>query len=305
MGCGVFDNTLSERIGDVLEILYPDAQSLPLVLASPHSGCDYPRDFLKSTPLGPLAIRRSEDAFVDHLFALGPKHGVPLIRALFPRAYLDVNREAYELDPEMFEDPLPPFVNAISPRAAIGLGTVPRVVGHNQPIYAGKLRFAEAQERIEELYYPYHARLESLLRDTKRRFGACLLLDCHSMPTSPSEDAADPFGPDIVLGDGFGATCDAEIADTAERVLSELGFVVARNRPYAGGFTTRHYGRPGRGTHALQIEIARRLYMNEETMTPLPCLPEIARRMAVLVEALGKLALPLAQLSGRSAEAAD
>ncbi|WP_337995698.1 N-formylglutamate amidohydrolase [Oleispirillum naphthae] len=305
MGCGVFDNTLSERIGGVLEILYPDVQSLPLVLASPHSGCDYTWKFLESAQLGPLAIRRSEDAFVDRLFALGPKRGVPLIRALFPRAFLDVNREAYELDPEMFEDPLPPFVNAISPRAAIGLGTIPRIVGHNQPIYAGKLRFAEAQERIEDLYYPYHARLESLLRDTKRRFGACLLLDCHSMPTSPGEDSTDPFGPDVVLGDGFGATCDAEIADTAERVLSELGFVVARNRPYAGGFTTRHYGRPSQGTHALQIEIARRLYMNEETLTPLPCLPEMARKMAVLIDALGKLALPLAQLSGRSAEAAD
>jgi len=304
MGHGAFDNTLSERIGGVLEIFYPDAQSLPMVLASPHSGCDYPKEFVAASPLGPHAIRRSEDAFVDRLFALGPKHGVPLIRALFPRAYLDVNREAYELDPEMFDGPLPPFVNAISPRAAIGLGTIPRVVGHGQPIYRQKLRFEDAQERIETLYYPYHARLEFLLRDTRRRFGTCLLLDCHSMPSNPGEDSSNPFGPDIVLGDRFGTTCAPVIPDAAERILSDLGFVVARNRPYAGGFTTRHYGRPEQGTHVLQIEIARRLYMNEADMTPLPRLLEMSRKMAVLTEELGKLALSFG-FSARSAEAAD
>ncbi|MBN2751570.1 MAG: N-formylglutamate amidohydrolase, partial [Rhodospirillaceae bacterium] len=279
----VSGTVLSERIPGVLEILHPDVQSLPIVLASPHSGCAYTPAFLASSRLGPMAIRKSEDAFVDRLFENGPKHGAPLIHALFPRAFLDVNREAYELDPNMFEDPLPAFVNMISPRASVGLGTVPRIVGYNQPIYNGKLLFSDAQDRIETLYYPYHTRLRSLIHDTVQQFGTCILLDCHSMPTGFPESMVGTSGPNIVLGDAFGSTCDAIVSDTAERVLSNLGYIVARNRPYAGGFTTRHYGRPALGTHALQIEIARHLYMNESKMAPLPALTHIAEDMMTLV----------------------
>ncbi len=289
-GSTVSDTCWSERIPGVLEIVHPDVQTLPIVLASPHSGDAYPPSFLAATPLGPTAIRRSEDAFVDRLVAGGPRCGAPLIKALFPRAFLDVNREAYELDPEMFDGPLPPFVNAISPRASIGLGTIPRIVGQNQPIYAGKLAFGEVQRRIDAHYYPYHARLESLVRDTRRRFGSCVLLDCHSMPTQAVE--SEIAEPDVVLGDGFGASCDALVSDTAERVLSDLGYVVARNRPYAGSYTTRHYGRPARNVHALQIEIARRLYMNEAELAPLPGLDRVAESLTFLIEALGRLPLP-------------
>lgn len=296
------DTAWSERIPGVLEIVHPDLHTLPIVLASPHSGCEYPAAFLSASRLGPLAIRRSEDAFVDRIAAVGPQHGAPLIKALFPRAYLDVNREAYELDPEMFDGPLPPFVNAISPRASIGLGTIPRIVGHDQPIYAGKLAFADAQRRIDRLYYPYHARLEGLVRETRMRFGVCVLMDCHSMPT-PS--AAGFARPDIVLGDGFGATCAAEIAETAERIFSASGLKVERNRPYAGGFTTRHYGRPKVGVHTIQIEIARNLYMNEETLTPSTGLQRIAAVLAKVVDAVARLELPLAHAPTPDLRAAD
>ncbi len=296
------DTAWSERIPGVLEIVHPDLHTLPIVLASPHSGCEYPAEFLSASRLGPLAIRRSEDAYVDRIAAVGPRHGAPLIKALFPRAYLDVNREAYELDPEMFDDPLPPFVNAISPRASIGLGTIPRIVGHDQPIYAGKLSFADAQRRIDRLYYPYHARLEGLVRETRMRFGVCVLMDCHSMPT-PS--AAGFARPDIVLGDGFGATCAAEIAETAERIFSMSGLKVERNRPYAGGFTTRHYGRPKVGVHTLQIEIARCLYMDEETLTPSTGLQRVAAVLAKVVDAVARLELPLAHAPTPDLRAAD
>ncbi len=281
----------SERISGVLEIVHPDVQTLPVVLASPHSGCDYPPEFLAASQLGPTAIRRSEDAFVDRLVADGPRRGAPLIKALFPRAFIDVNREAYELDPEMFDGPLPPFVNMISPRASIGLGTIPRIVSQNQPIYAGKLDFSDAQDRIDAHYYPYHARLEGLIRKTRDRFGVCVLLDCHSMPSTTAD--AEPTDADVVLGDGFGGSCDAMVTDTAERTLSDLGLVVARNHPYAGGYTTRHYGRPTHGVHTLQIEIARRLYMNEAELTPLPELRRIADALSVLIAHLGKLPLPM------------
>ena len=212
---------------------------------------------------------------------------------MFPRAFLDVNREAYELGPDMFDGPLPSFVNAISPRASIGLGTIPGIVGQDQPIYDGKLAFPDIQNRIDTLYYPYHACLESLIRDTNRRFGICLLLDYHSMP-SQSSDTFTGNGPDFVLGDGFGATCNASVADTADRTLSGLGFMVARNRPYAGGFTTRHYGRPTRGIHALQIGIARLLYMDEADLTPLPSLSRIADALSALIDAIAKVPSPLA-----------
>jgi N-formylglutamate amidohydrolase len=291
----VSDAFWSERISGVLEIVHPDVQTLPVVLASPHSGNEYPADFLAATQLGPTAIRRSEDAFVDRLIADGPRRGAPMIKALFPRAFIDVNREAYELDPEMFDAPLPPFVNVISPRASIGLGTIPRIVGQDQPIYPGKLDFSDVQDRIDAHYYPYHSRLEGLIRGTRRHFGVCVLLDCHSMPSPAPE--AETAEPDFVLGDGFGASCDGRVSDTAERVLADLGFFVARNHPYAGGYTTRHYGRPMRGVHALQIEIARRLYMNEDDLSPLPDLDRIADALSVLIGMLGRLSLPMANES--------
>ncbi|MCG5243012.1 N-formylglutamate amidohydrolase [Azospirillum doebereinerae] len=273
------------------EILAPTRRILPLVLASPHSGNHYPDEFLAAARLDARALRKSEDCFVDEIFGFAPSLGVPLIRALFPRAFLDANREAYELDPEMFADPLPAYVNTRSPRVAAGLGTIARVVANGEDIYKGKLRFAEAMERVDRCYTPYHTALRQLVEETRAAFGHALLIDCHSMP-SPGPAPAGDRGrnrPDIVLGDCYGNACAAAVINAAEQFLRGLGYKVNRNNPYAGGYTTRHYGRPRQGIHALQIEIARNLYMDETALTRLPFLDVLARHMGELVDTLGRL----------------
>ncbi|MBK1842506.1 N-formylglutamate amidohydrolase [Azospirillum sp. YIM B02556] len=276
------------------EILAPQSQRLPLVLASPHSGNAYSAAFLASSRLDARALRKSEDCFVDEIFAFAPGFGVPLIRALFPRAYLDVNREAYELDPEMFADPLPAYVNTRSPRVAAGLGTIARVVANGEDIYRGKLRFAEALDRVSRCYTPYHDALRRLVDGTRDAFGHALLIDCHSMPSGSATTNGRGSGrggshPDIVLGDCFGNACAPAVIDAAEDYLQGLGYAVSRNNPYAGGYTTRHYGRPRQGIHTLQIEIARNLYMDETALTRLPYLDVLARHMTELVDTLGLL----------------
>ncbi|MBK1664817.1 N-formylglutamate amidohydrolase [Rhodospirillum rubrum] len=275
------------------EVLAPQRQTLPLVLASPHSGTLYPGPFRDLSALDAQALRRSEDTFVDELFALAPDLGAPLVRATYPRAYLDLNREPYELDPEMFEDPLPDYVNTTSPRVAAGLGTIAKVVGTGTNIYRGKLTFAEAQTRIEALYHPYHAALAALVEATRLRFGYALLLDCHSMP-APLQGNPD-LAAQIVLGDRHGLTCAPAVMETAEATLRGAGYRVSRNMPYAGGFTTSHYGRPAAGTHTLQIEVSRRLYMDESTRERFPAFDDLRDKLAGLILALGSLPAVLLQ----------
>lgn len=272
-----------------LRVDRPLRQTAPLVLASAHSGRRYPPDFVAAARLDPLGLRRSEDCFVDELFAEAPGHGVPLLCADFPRAYCDANREAWELDPGMFEDVLPGWVNTTSARVGAGLGTVARVVATGETIYRGKLRFAEAEERVRTCWQPFHDMLTALIGGTRASFGACLLIDCHSMPLY----GAAGRGADIVLGDAHGTACAPSVVRAAEQVLTALGYSVRRNDPYAGGFITRHYGRPREGVHALQIEIARGLYMDETRLTRLPGFAAVQADMAALV---GRLAGEAGQL---------
>lgn len=293
MDCRATD--IVESAEGTLEVAAPTAQTLPVILASPHSGRDYPEDFLSATRLDPHSLRKSEDCYVDEIFAGGVDRGAPLLKALFPRAYVDTNREAFELDPEMFDDRLPAFVNARSPRVIAGLGTIARVVAQGQEIYARRLRLEEALARIDRCYHPYHAALRQLIGATRARFGFCLLIDCHSMPSAGAALRGAPAGRrrslDFVLGDCHGRACDRRVTDAAERWLTERGYAVSRNAPYAGGFTTRHYGQPPTGVHAMQIEINRALYMDETTMARKPYLTELAGQMAQLVEMLGALDL--------------
>lgn len=246
------------------ETIRPRRMLAPLVFNSAHSGRDYPQRFLDMTRLDHLSIRQSEDAYVDELFGRAPHLGAPLIRAHFPRAYLDVNREPWELDPTMFVEPLSERFNTTSPRVAAGLGTLARVVAENKPIYRERLTLEDARMRIEGIYQPYHATLQRLLTESFNAFGVAVLIDCHSMPRLAR--TGDRLGPDIVLGDRYGTTCAPMLADIAEMIFAGAGLRVARNRPYAGGFCTRTYGRPQHGVHALQIEISRHLYMNEVTL---------------------------------------
>jgi len=278
-----------------IEVLAPSVQSLPFIYASPHSGAWYPPEFIAASKLDPLLLRRSEDSFVDEIFAAAPELGAPLLRAEFARAYCDANREPYELDPAMFVDDLPAYANTTSLRVAGGLGTIARVVGGGSEIYRGKLTFAEAEQRIADCYRPYHSSLSSLLQNTLDRFGYAVLIDCHSMPSigGPLDRDEGRARPDIVLGDRFGSACASRLTQAADHILSGLGYRVVRNQPYAGGFTTHHYGRPAEGLHALQIEINRGLYMDEV---------KIERRsgLAGLAADMRRLALGLAELPAES-----
>jgi len=274
-----------------LEILAADRQTTPLVLASPHSGTNYPPDLIAASRLDPLNLRRSEDSYVDEIFGAGPDLGAPMLKARFARAYLDPNREPFELDPTMFEDALPDFVNRHSPRVRVGLGTIARVVASGEEIYARKLRFAEALQRIERLYRPYHNALTQLVEATRSRFGFYLLLDCHSMPstTLPQRGGLGRGRVDIVLGDCHGTSCDPIVADTAQHILVDKGYAVVRNAPYAGGFTTTHYGKPNDGGHCLQIEIGRGLYMDERSYERKPFFAHLTKDMRDLTLALARI----------------
>lgn len=242
----------------------PAEQRVPFVFNSPHSGRCYPERFLALTKLDRSTIRRSEDCYVDELFGGAVTLGAPMLAANFPRAYLDVNREPWELDPRMFIEPVPAQANTRSARVAGGLGTVPRIVGEGQDIYRAKLPLAEAVSRIEAVYKPYHEKLRHLVTRTHARFGMAVLVDCHSMPASVRV-GENGVRPDFIIGDRFGASASTALSEHAIGLLTAMGYTVAHNKPYAGGFITEHYGRPARRLHALQIEVNRGLYMNERT----------------------------------------
>ena len=279
------------------ELLEPEHLACPLVFCSPHSGSVYPRRFLGLTRLDPLMLRRSEDAHVDRLFAAVPAVGAPLLRAHFPRAYLDVNREAYELDPRMFDGRLPGYANTLSLRVAGGLGTIARLVGESQEIYTRRLPVAEAMARIEGLYKPFHHLLRRTLDRSVTHFGACFLVDCHSMPSSAVQtDAQGKTGEmklksDFIIGDRFGTSCEPFFADAIEYELRRLGYAVARNKPYAGGFITEHYGNPLTGWHAAQIEINRALYMDEKTLEPNAHFSQLAQDLGTLAQFLAEVTM--------------
>ena len=242
----------------------PAHQSVPFVFNSPHSGRHYAPEFLNQSRLDQTSIRKSEDAYVDELFVCAPSLGAPLLAANFPRAWLDVNREPWELDPRMFDDPVPSFANTRSARVAGGLGTIPRLVGEGLEIYHSRLRLSEALMRIEQAYKPYHECLQRLLAHTHGRFGAAILVDCHSMPANiRATDGGEK--PDFIIGDRFGTSASQHLSERAMKLLRSMGYVVTHNKPYAGGFITEHYGRPDNGLHAIQIEVNRSLYMDERT----------------------------------------
>ena len=286
-----------EAVNGVIDIRLPTRQTAPLIFASPHSGTKYEPAFIASSRLDEKSLRRSEDSFVDEIFAGAPEGGAPLLCALYPRAYLDPNREPYELDPEMFSEPLPSYVKTRSDRVRAGFGTIARMVASGAEIYAGKMSYAEAEQRIDRLYRPYHRALEGLIEATLRDFGAAFVLDCHSMPSvgGPTDRDRGTPRPDIVLGDRFGASCKPAVIETAERILCDLGFSVRRNEPYAGAFTTAHYGQPAKRVHALQIEVNRRLYMNEATVARSRDLPQLKKKMNRFIAAMAEESLALVE----------
>ena len=272
------------------EILEPAQPAGAVVFNSPHSGNVYPREFVAAARLDLAALRRSEDAFVDELFIGVVTRGYPLMRAHFPRCYVDVNREPYELDPRMFDGRLPSFANTRSMRVAGGLGTVARVVGDAQEIYDQRIPVDDALRRIEALYKPYHRALRRLVTRVHRNFGTVVLVDCHSMPSAGGSRDDRPRA-DFVLGDRYGTSCSPHITDVVETMLAELGYSVSRNKPYAGGFITEHYGNPPAGVHTIQLEINRSLYMDERHYERSTNFERLAADLNALADRLGELPL--------------
>jgi N-formylglutamate deformylase len=253
---------IRDELDPPFEIQEPANLAGPVLFNSPHSGSVYPRGFLQSSRLDLGTLRRSEDSYVDDLIGGVVGRGYPLMHAHFPRCFVDVNREPYELDPRMFDGRLPSFANTRSMRVAGGLGTVARVVGDAQEIYEQRIPVDEAMRRIESLYKPYHRALRRLFTRIQRTFGAAVLVDCHSMPSSAGQKDERPR-PDFVIGDRYGTSCVPLVAECVDRALRGMGYTVSRNKPYAGGFITEHYGNPAVGLHAVQLEINRALYMDE------------------------------------------
>jgi N-formylglutamate amidohydrolase len=278
-----------------LVVLRPARQTIPIIFASPHSGRTYPDDLIAAARLDALSLRRSEDSFVDELFAAAPDHGAPLLAATFPRAYCDANREPWELDPAMFADELPSWVNTTSARVGAGLGTIARVVASGESIYRGKLSFADAERRITTCWQPFHDTLVELITATRTKFGVCLLIDCHSMPSAGHAVRPGIRAADFVLGDAHGTACTPQATGLVESLLRELGYTVRRNDPYAGGYITRHYGRPREGVHALQVEISRELYMDEGRIERLAAFAEVQGDITRLIAGLAEHAEALTE----------
>ena len=270
------------------EIIEPGEWRGPVVFNSPHSGSVYPRAFLTSTRLDMGTLRRSEDSFVDELISGVVSRGYPLMRAHFPRCYVDVNREPYELDPRMFDGRLPSFANTRSMRVAGGLGTVARVVGDAQEIYGARIPVDDAIRRIENLYKPYHRALRRLFTRLHRAFGAAVLIDCHSMPSTAGAKDERPRA-DVVLGDRYGTSCVPAVVEVIETSLRGRGYVVSRNKPYAGGFITEHYGNPAAGLHAIQLELNRALYMDERRYERAASFARVAADLEALAEEVGAI----------------
>jgi N-formylglutamate amidohydrolase len=263
-------------------VIEPLRRTTPLVFASPHSGQHYPAAFLTQSRLPLLSLRRSEDAYVDELFAAAASFGAPILTATLARAFIDVNRDPAELDPDMFAERLPMHVQRGSPRVQAGLGAIPRIAADGQDIYRRKLGVAEARERLSQVHSPYHGMLSALISEARAAFGCAVLIDCHSMPSC----ARGPLQPDIVLGDRFGASCHPSVTGFVEAALQRMGYKVTRNTPFAGGHTTQSHGRPALGVHVLQVEINRSLYMDERTLARTGGFERVRADMTRLVAAL-------------------
>ena len=255
---------IEKELSPPFEVARPAKITAPLVFNSPHSGRIYPGAFLASSKLDALTLRRSEDAYVEELLGFVSALGAPLLYAHFPRAYLDVNREPYELDPALIRDGLPHYANTQSVRVVGGLGTIARIVSESDEIYREPLSLVAALERINHHNTPNHQTQKALHTQARRGDRLAVLVDCHSMPSNPIADQGGAR-PDFVLGDRYGTSCSAELTRAAAQALKAQGYVVGLNKPYAGGYITEHYGRPHAALHAIQVEINRALYMNEVT----------------------------------------
>lgn len=258
--------------------------TVPVVLASPHSGTFYPERLFHLTDLKLEDFQQYEDAAVDRLFSFAPAMGIPLLSAVYGRAWVDLNRHPLELDPTMFSDSIPSQSQTDSPRVKNGFGVIARQLNANRLIYRKKLSFAIEQERLTDVHLPYHAALDGLIKKNLAVFGKSLLIDLHSMPLLPPEQLTNGKMPDFVLGTGDGAACAPQIAIAAAELLRDAGFTVTINLPYSGAYTTLHYGRPALRSHALQIETGRHLYWDSAHYLPSENFNTLWRKLSLFME---------------------
>jgi N-formylglutamate amidohydrolase len=287
---------MPESSATAFAIAMPDQRNTPVIFSSPHSGRSYTRTFLEQSLLDARVIRSSEDAYVDQLFSAAPACGAPLIHALLPRAWLDLNRAPDELDAALIEGVQRPPHN---PRVSSGLGVIPRVVANGRAIYRGKLPLAEAERRIARVWHPYHNALRRLIDESQARFGQAVLIDCHSMPHEAIEAHSRPgtLRPDVVLGDRFGAAAGRAVMEQVESAFRNAGLRVARNSPFAGAYIAQAYGRPTRGNHVVQVEIDRALYLDETRIELRPDFPAFHRMISAIVAeitGIGRQIMPMA-----------
>lgn len=235
------------------------------VFASPHSGGLYPADMGADPALSEASLRSAEDALVDRLIAPGAEGGAVLVLGRLGRAYVDLNRDPADLDPGLIEGL---GGGTGSARTAAGYGVIPRLSGDGRALYARRLTLDEARERIARAHAPYHRALGERMQAARERHGQAVLVDWHSMPARATQAAGGARGPDVVLGDRHGSSCEAELTRRLRRAFEALGWRVALNQPYAGGWTTQTWGRPDEGFHAVQIELNRALYFDEAARTP-------------------------------------
>lgn len=266
-----------------VEVIYPDDWTLPVIFSSPHSGDYYPDSFVRQSNLDLLSLRQSEDYKVDELIGTAPRHGAPMVKSNYPRAFCDPNRQAYELDPSMFDEDLPEHVTTSSHRIAAGIGTIPKIVSAGKQIHTSLLTYQDALERLMICYFPYHAALKELIDDGVEKFGQILLVDCHSMPGSPANISDESKLTDFILGDRFGDACSLEYSIFIANKLKSYGYSVCYNSPYAGGYITQHYSRNFKNVNVLQIEINRHLYMDQSTLTPTEGMTALKDQLSELI----------------------
>ncbi|MCF6200248.1 MAG: N-formylglutamate amidohydrolase [Hyphomicrobiaceae bacterium] len=291
--------TIDDCFTPSFTLVQPAQETCPYIFSSPHSGRTYPPAFLKASRLSALQLRSSEDAFVDELFSHVTDQGAWYLKALVPRAYLDLNRHPHELDPKLFDEKMPDYALTSSTKVKSGLGVIARIVSEGCEIYKHPLALSDALTRINHLYFPYHKALGALIETVKKNHKRVVLIDCHSMPSNNLPGFRD-VPPDFVLGNRFDKSCDYELTHFVRAQLQAMGYVVAVNKPYAGGYVTRQYGKPQKDVHALQIEINRRLYLDERCMKKTAGFNKLQKNLCKLTQKLisarpdRSLATPLA-----------
>jgi N-formylglutamate amidohydrolase len=267
---------------DVFVVLRPQTPGR-FVFASPHSGTVYPHGMGADRALPEASLRSAEDALVDRLIAPGVDLGATVVLARLGRAWVDLNRDPADLDPQLIEGAAD---GSVSARTAAGYGVIPRLTGDGRALYDRRLTLEEARDRIAATHAPYHAALAVQMQAARARYGEAVLVDWHSMPARATQGAGGARGPDVVLGDRHGSSCSADLTRRLRRAFEALGWRVALNQPYAGGWTTQSWGRPSEGFHAIQVELNRALYFDEAARSPGPGWSRTEKGVARAIAAL-------------------